>query len=313
MTRPRTTITHAALASHENRSPAAARHRNRPSSNNPSSHTHAGTGRPRGAVLDLYDVSVTPTPPISAFAASPHSALLLPATTAAARRAACTKPKRQRRGWPPCPNTSGRVVDTMNGTLVHPYCKRLTCYSCIVPRAIRTAEAIALASPQQWVTLSRVGLTWPAAHAGVRRFRARLTRLGVFGDFCYHVEPFASQQESHAHLWWRGDVLRAEDVGAAAISARLGSHVELDKAFIPVEAYARPSIEYGLKMILWDRPDEPTEMWPSARAYLDLNGGRLTHGTASFWLDRSGTPCTQGQAESAAHGSAANRWRWSAA
>jgi hypothetical protein len=199
------------------------------------------------------------------------------------------------------------IVNRRTGVLVTPQCRRLRCPSCVVPRAIGVGQALALAQPNLWITLTEMGATWPEVQHGMKMFKQRLRRMGVTGDFAYNVER-SDDGSNHAHLWWRGDEVTRTAIQVAAASGRFGQYAEVGTAFPAGTYYARPTIEYGLKDILHGRPAAPTELWPSALDYLDRNGGRLVHSTRGFWLDSSGNRTTLAEATRAAHGTDAGAW-----
>ena len=206
------------------------------------------------------------------------------------------------RTWQRCPHRpTGMVVNRDTGVLVTPQCRRLRCPSCIVPRAIEVGRAIALANPNLWITLTEVGETWPEVQHGMKMFKQRLRRLGVDGHFAYNLEP-SRDGTSHAHLWWRGETVDRATIKVAAASGKFGTYSEIGTSFPATREYSRPTIEYGLKSILSDRPPAPTELWPAARDYLDRNGGRLVHSTRGFWRDHEGLPSTLTAASRSAPG-----------
>lgn len=82
--------------------------------------------------------------------------------------------------------------------------------------------------------------------------------------------------------------------------------MEYDISDRPAVGVANP--EYGLKMILRNRPEVLTELWPSAERYLEFNGGRLVHPSRGFWRDRNGARCTLAKAEVAAGNYAPDTW-----
>lgn len=145
-----------------------------------------------------------------------------------------------------------------------------------------------MAKPSHALTLTGVSSDWSVAKRQMERFHGRLRTQGVSGQHAFHVEPYDSGADCHVHGWWYGGSLTKRVLGDAAASAHLGSHVHVEPAWIPKESYARPALEYGLKMILHERPECPTELWPRAHQYLDLNGQRLVHATRGFWRDAHG-------------------------
>jgi hypothetical protein len=90
--------------------------------------------------------------------------------------------------------------------------------------------------------------------------------------------------------------------GALSAGAMLDAHVTND---VFTSAGKRvPSLEYGLKAVLVDRPPEPTRLWPAAVEYLALNGGRLVNASRGFWVDWQGDQVEGGvvRARVVAHG-----------
>jgi hypothetical protein len=206
------------------------------------------------------------------------------------------------RGWPACPRRAGRLVLTRTGLAVPDRCDRLNCWSCVIPQAIRTGEAMAMARPTKAVKLTGLPVVWESAREVMRRFRRTLTRRGTVGEFAYFVEPNPGDSTmAHAHLWWRGDKLTIPKLCDAAATAGLGPVANLRLGYGEDIHHAIPTIEYGLKMILVDRPDEPTGWWPTARDYLSLNGEQLVHATNGFWQDWRGQPLTLRTARVVAH------------
>jgi hypothetical protein len=199
-------------------------------------------------------------------------------------------PARASSRWPPCPNRAGFVVQNSTGLIIPARCDRTTCYSCITPVAIATGEALAMAAPDQWVTLTGLANVWGTVRASINAWRRRLIADGSVGGFAYNVEPNPAGRGSHAHVWWRGSPLDAAHVGNAAERSGMGRHAACGPAFAATHEYERPTIEYGLKMVLRERPESPTSLWPSASQYLAINGDRLVHATRGFWRDAGGAP-----------------------
>ncbi|WP_139982968.1 hypothetical protein [Nocardioides litoris] len=256
------------------------------------------TRRSAGHQVQTYDASGT----------NPFRNAPLAAVRDGFHRPHGTRAGAARTRWSECPNTDHYRLNLDTGQLIKAYCKRLTCPSCIVPRAIGVGQAIALAEPSHMVTVTQLGNEWTTIHAGMRKFTARLRRLGTDAQFAYHVEPFANGLNSHAHLWWRGAAPDADTVSKATRAAGIGWHHMVSPAPDPTEHYRVPSHEYGLKLVLDDRPEDPSELWPGAQTYLAMNGNRLVHTTRGFWLDAAGSPCTLARAQSDARGHRRGQW-----
>jgi hypothetical protein len=188
--------------------------------------------------------------------------------------------------WPACPARRHLIaVERRTGEVVPARCDRVPCYACIVPVALKVVDAIALARPSHWVTLTSVGVGWQAVRRNFAGFTERLRRRGTTFEFSYHVEHPASHLSAHAHLWWWGDKPNERLLSEVAGRSHMGTYARAGELYVPAESFSRPSFEYGLKDILWNRPAEPTSMWPAAENYLRNNGNRLIHGTAGFYRD----------------------------
>ncbi|WP_395690097.1 hypothetical protein [Nocardioides sp.] len=70
-----------------------------------------------------------------------------------------------------------------------------------------------------------------------------------------------------------------------AVKSGAGFQVHVKDAFAIVAGQGQPTIDYGLKLILRNRPASPEALWPGAQAYLERNGGRLVHSSHGFWRD----------------------------
>lgn len=210
----------------------------------------------------------------------------------------------RQRTWPPCPRHPGRTIRRPSGLLVPARCNRLSCWACVVPIAIQTGEALAMARPTLAVTLTHLPRSWPEIQSVMARFSRTLKRRGIAAKYAYNVEPNPSDHTgAHCHLWWRGDPISQPLLSEIATVAGMGSHVDVRPARPETTYHSIPAIDYGLKLILRDRPEAPEAMWPAAAEYLELNGGRLTHGTHGFWQDWNGAPVHGGvrQARQLAH------------
>lgn len=214
---------------------------------------------------------------------------------------------RPRRTYPQCPRRRGSITNIITGEMVRAQCGALRCYSCIIGRAIRVGEAIALAEPTQALTLSLNSEEWQTIKTRFQAFGRRLRTQGLRAEYCYHVEPYRNGG-THAHLFLHGDWVRDLDVRLACESAGFGYNGWSTHWQIRADHYQRPSIDYGLKMILRLRPDNPTELWAQAETYLDLNGGRLVHNTRGFWRDAHGQACTLREAIRATRAASSGRW-----
>jgi hypothetical protein len=152
-----------------------------------------------------------------------------------------------------------------------------------------------MARPTQAITLTKLPRGWQPVQQLVAKFKAALARRGVRGRYAWHVEPNADPGTgAHCHLWWRGETLDAPLLREAALAAGAGPHVDVRAASAASVAHKVPTIDYGLKMILRDRPEHPEALWAAAVEYLDLNGGRLVHSTHGFYEDWHGRPVKGG-------------------
>lgn len=176
-----------------------------------------------------------------------------------------------------------------SGLVVPARCDRTSCWACIVPVAISTGEAIAMAQPTQALTLTNLPRLWQGVRDRMTRFGRALRRRGVKGAYAYHVEPNPGDTDrTHTHVWFRGDHLDQSLLRDVAAASGMG-RVVLEKAATPATtSYDVPTLDYGLKMVLANRPTDPGALWPSAETYLRLNGGKLVHATNSFWRSWGG-------------------------
>lgn len=160
-----------------------------------------------------------------------------------------------------------------------------------------------MAQPDAWLTVTGLQRTWSRAQSVMQKLRRWLGRRGFLGDWAYHLEPNPGSDGAHAHIWWRGDSVNAAVLaeGALASGGGLDTHATED-VFFPTGSHI-PTLEYGLKWVLEDRPTEPTRLWPRAEEYLALNGGRLVNASRRFWIDWERKPVVGGvvQARVLAH------------
>lgn len=216
-------------------------------------------------------------------------------------------PRPRRRSIPQCPRRRGEVVNTTTGVTVRAQCGALKCHACIIGRAIRVGQAIALAAPTQTMTVSVNAEDWTSIKLRFQAFGRRLRAQGLHVAYCYHVEPYATRG-NHAHLFLRGDPVPTSKARLACESAGFGFNVWSAPWVTRSDHYRHPTIDYGVKMILRLRPDEPTALWPEAETYLRLNGNRLVHTTRGFWLDSDGQPCTVREAIRSTQAATSGRW-----
>lgn len=133
-----------------------------------------------------------------------------------------------------------------------------------------------MARPSLAITLTRLPRSWEPVQKLMSRFSKTVRRRGISARYAYNLEPNPNDRTgAHCHLWWRGDPVNQPLLSEIAAIAGMGSHVDVRPARAETVHHAIPTIDYGLKQILRDRPEHPAELWPSAREYLDLNGGRL--------------------------------------
>lgn len=207
-----------------------------------------------------------------------------------------------RRGWPLCPNRPV-IHDPVTGEIAPNWCNSHRCWSCIVPLTIRASEALALAKPTHWATVTGLDARRGGPHgvqATMARFTRRLRIEQPSSAWCYQVEPNPNGAGAHAHVWLRGVDVDSGVLSSAAESAGAGPHVAYGDAFARTEFFERPVITYGFKAILEARPDDYDDWWPEAIAYRALNGYRLQSHSGAFWLDATGSTCTKQDAVRAA-------------
>jgi len=185
-------------------------------------------------------------------------------------------------GWPRCPRSKLELIDPSTGKRAPVRCGSLRCYACLVPVALNYASALGLARPSQKLRLTWVGRTHQEIRQRVRKFHRLLRRQGRQVEHAYSVEPNPRGTGNHIHGWTWGSPITLEELQDAATGAGMGAEVWIGPAH--VLPTTPPMIKYGLKSVL-DYPPGVTEMWPEAREFLELNGGRLLHATRGFWRD----------------------------
>ena len=145
--------------------------------------------------------------------------------------------------------------------------------------------AIALAHPDQFVTLTVTPETWAETQRCLQTMRQRMLRphRGYMFEWAFTRE-LTHDGRPHIHAWVHGERLpRPEDWEKEALSSGLGlCHVS------PVTLHR--SLYYGQKMLLEGAELPENEAHDRVDDFLMLNGGRLVHPSGGFWRDHNGRP-----------------------
>jgi hypothetical protein len=190
------------------------------------------------------------------------------------------------RPTPPCP-TPRYIVDRSWSERRPVRCRSLRCPACIRSQAMRTAAAIALAHPSQFLLLTRVGDAWPQIGPRVCRMRQALRRQGLVWQDAYHVERNPAGDGFHIHMWWWGDRVMQPQLEDAVKRVGMGEVCNVLRAYVPRHEGRPALLPYGLKEVL-NPPLGARVLWPEAEGFLTHNGGRLVHSTRDFWRDAYG-------------------------
>lgn len=160
-------------------------------------------------------------------------------------------------------------------------CGRLSCGYCAARNAWRRSLAISAATPERAITITLVADAgeedpWTVARRRINRTREYLTRAGVLpGEWVSHVEPNPQDTGYHAHVWQHGSYIPKGELQEAAHRAGAGwTRVEKVRSEVGAGGYGLKGMGYGLKGVAQEE---------SAREYLRVNGGRLTHQSRGFF------------------------------
>lgn len=205
---------------------------------------------------------------------------------------------------PFCPLKPGQTVRSHAGYDVPADCGRVSCPVCIFPITRRSAKALAMAQPSQFLTISGLARSRTEALAAMRRVRAWLDRRRIRGAWAYHLEVNPNNDGAHAHIWWRGDNVTSAILTEAADGSRAGYNANARPAYARAGS-AKPELAYGFKAILTTRPVVLTDLSPAATDYLALNGGQLVTASHGFWTDWNGEAVAGGAVRARA---VANGW-----
>lgn len=181
----------------------------------------------------------------------------------------------------------------------------MNCPVCIIPVTKKASKALAMAQPDQLLTVTGLERTRTAALDVMHRLRRWLHRWSINGVWAYHLEVNPKGDDgAHAHIWWRGDEVSEPVLRDAAVASRAGHDVDVREAYA-LPGTRSPQLSYGLKAILSNRAAVPSDLTQDAREYLDLNGGRLVSTSRGFWIDWAGEPVEGGAARAR---TIANAW-----
>lgn len=126
------------------------------------------------------------------------------------------------------------------------------------------------------MTLTQVGEDWHTVRARMKRLRYDLVQdLGVRVEWCWSVEPNPKGTGHHVHAWQRGDFISQARLSDLADSKGMGYRVDIRRWHENGgEAYAMKGVGYGMK---------GAEASAAGAAFLENNGGRLTHSSRGFF------------------------------
>jgi hypothetical protein len=162
-------------------------------------------------------------------------------------------------------------------------CQINSCVYCAPIMAWEVGAAIALARPDQFVTLTKTPPTWAETRRCLQSMRQRMLRphRGYVFEWAFTRE-LTHDGAPHIHAWVHGDRLpQPEDWDREASLSGLGhSHVA------PVTL--RRSLYYGLKMLIEAAELPEIEAQDRIDDFLTLNHGRLVHPSRAFWRDHRG-------------------------
>lgn len=185
---------------------------------------------------------------------------------------------------PTCPAGRPRWPGQGTGRLRDDPCGRNFCPRCVSRVANETAWALDLATPDLFVTVTRLPADWQQIRRLMNALANQVRRRGCDWLWAYHVEGNPASDGAHAHAWVRGDLPEGDALAVACAQAGVGRpHIE------PVWSVGR-ALPYGMKNVLRSF-DLPAALALANQAtFLRLNGGRLVHHSRGFFLDRDGAP-----------------------
>lgn len=193
-------------------------------------------------------------------------------------------------GGPPCPRFAGDTYWNARRRRPMPrMCLRLSCPVCVGQLAKSHAAAIALARPDQHILLTMLSDVWATARRQVNRGFQYLREQSRPIEAAWTLERNPRKTGAHAHVFSRGAQIDEATLAVAARRAGLGIISEARPATLPAQPL--PMLVYPMKALL-DPPAGATELWPEARDFLRLNGGRPVHVTRGFILGADGRPTT---------------------
>jgi hypothetical protein len=176
-----------------------------------------------------------------------------------------------------CPRSGGRWVNLDSGESYWDACKRHSCLVCGPKAAHVTGLAIAVAVPERFVRLSRVGDSWSTIRSRVKRLTYDVRSAGFSWNVAWHVERNPRGTGHHIHAFQWGDFISQRRL--QELTARRGMGFPDIRAWHQVgtvgTAYGmKAATGYGMK----GAGEALTE-------YLAINGGRLVHASRGFWRD----------------------------
>lgn len=200
-------------------------------------------------------------------------------------------------------------VSESTGAMVPARCGAHGCSHCAPINARITAAAVALASPERFFTLTKVGPTWRDTRRQMHAFTQALRRRGIRWQHVYSVETNPKGTGHHLHGYQHGQYVPQADLSTLAESAGMGFRVDIRQAKFGDGSYpfkAAYGAIYGMKAT-----KDPNQRADVLYGFLEANGGRLEHHTRGFFRDpKSGEPLTLVEARKRAGQVAGDEGPW---
>jgi hypothetical protein len=176
-----------------------------------------------------------------------------------------------------CPKSGGLWVNADTGERFWDSCKRHSCLVCGPRAAHVTGLAIAVAVPERFVRLSRVGDDWSTIRSRVKRLTYDVRAAGFSWNVAWHVERNPRGTGHHIHAFQWGDFIDQRKLQRLAQKRGMG--------FPDIRAWHQVGVvgtAYGMKAATGYGMKGAGE---SLLDYLAINGGRLVHASRGFWRD----------------------------
>lgn len=169
------------------------------------------------------------------------------------------------------------LFDTATGEVRPAGCLRVRCPSCVPYLAWRRGLAIAHVEPERFVTLTRVGDSWPVVRDRMKRLRYALARETGGWQWCWSVEVNPRGTGHHVHAWQRGRFVAQSTLSRLAAREGMGPVADIRRVrgqSREAAGYALKALTYGVKGAADDQVRDD---------FLAINGHRLTHQSRGWW------------------------------